>query len=150
MSFYVYLADDGAQTYPMTLTDLRRMRPEVSFPTDMTDADAAPFGFHPVLETPQPAGKFQTLERSALRVDGVWVEKWAATPWTQAQINAATEQQWSVIRAERNLRLAACDWTQLPDAPVDADAWVSYRQALRDITEQSDPFNIVWPETPAA
>ena len=26
--------------------------------------------------------------------------------------------------------------------------WQAYRQALRDITEQPDPFNIVWPETP--
>jgi len=58
------------------------------------------------------------------------------------------EAQWAVIRAERNKLLADCDWTQLADAPVDAAAWAVYRQALRDITEQSDPFNITWPTKP--
>jgi hypothetical protein len=24
------------------------------------------------------------------------------------------------------------------------ESWLIYRQALRDITEQTDPFNIVW------
>ncbi len=59
------------------------------------------------------------------------------------------DRMWSDVRAERNALLAACDWTQLPDAPVDASAWAAYRQALRDITTQPDPFNITWPEEPA-
>jgi hypothetical protein len=37
------------------------------------------------------------------------------------------------------------DWTQVADAPVDKAVWATYRQALRDITTQTDPFNIVWP-----
>lgn len=56
--------------------------------------------------------------------------------------------QWSAIRSERNAKLAVSDWTQLPDAPVDASVWASYRQALRDITQQSDPFDIIWPTAP--
>lgn len=56
--------------------------------------------------------------------------------------------QWERIRSQRNTKLAACDWTQLPDAPVDAAVWATYRQALRDITLQADPFNIVWPTAP--
>lgn len=60
----------------------------------------------------------------------------------------ATPTMWAVIRDERNQRLADCDWTQLSDAPVDAVGWANYRQALRDITEQADPFNITWPENP--
>ena len=59
------------------------------------------------------------------------------------------DAQWAIVRADRNAKLAACDWTQLPDAPVDQAAWATYRQELRDITTQSDPFNIVWPEVPA-
>lgn len=59
------------------------------------------------------------------------------------------DTQWAAIRAERNARLAASDWTQLPDAPVDAAAWATYRQALRDVTQQSDPFNIIWPTEPS-
>lgn len=60
------------------------------------------------------------------------------------------DAQWPVVRAGRNSRLAASDWTQLPDAPVDAAAWAEYRQELRDITDQADPFNIVWPSEPGA
>ncbi len=58
--------------------------------------------------------------------------------------------RWSELRAERDARLAACDWTQLRDAPVDATAWAAYRQALRDLPElTADPANPVWPEPPA-
>ena len=42
--------------------------------------------------------------------------------------------------------LKDCDWTQLLDSPVDKTAWATYRQELRDITTQPDPFNITWPE----
>ena len=56
-----------------------------------------------------------------------------------------TEAQWEIVRSERNLKLAQCDWTQLPDASADAAAWAVYRQALRDITSQANPFNITWP-----
>ncbi len=58
------------------------------------------------------------------------------------------DAQWAMVRADRNARLAASDWTQLPDAPVDAAAWATYRQALRDVTQQPDPFNITWPQEP--
>lgn len=53
-------------------------------------------------------------------------------------------------RLERGRRLMKSDWTQVPDAPVDATAWATYRQALRDITDQAGyPFEITWPEVPA-
>ena len=52
-------------------------------------------------------------------------------------------------RAQRNGLLAASDWTQVPDAPVDQAAWATYRQALRDITAQAGfPTDINWPEAP--
>ena len=53
-------------------------------------------------------------------------------------------------RAERNTMLAASDWTQVADAPVDQAAWATYRQALRDITAQAGfPEIIDWPALPA-
>lgn len=57
------------------------------------------------------------------------------------------ETQWVLVRAERDRRLTACDWTQLPDAPASSQ-WLTYRQALRDITQQVDPFHIAWPALP--
>jgi len=52
--------------------------------------------------------------------------------------NATNEQKWEQIRFGRNSELAATDWTQLEDAPVDKEAWAQYRQALRDLPNQSD------------
>lgn len=66
----------------------------------------------------------------------------------QALQAEAPNAQWKTVRQERNAILAACDWTQLSDARVDALAWAVYRQALRDITTQEDPFNIIWPQEP--
>jgi len=59
------------------------------------------------------------------------------------------ETEWPVVRAQRNALLRACDWTQLQDVPIATkEAWATYRQALRDVTEQADPFAIVWPVAP--
>ena len=56
-------------------------------------------------------------------------------------------------RAERDKLLAETDWTQVLDAPIDAEtreAYRAYRQALRDIPEQEGfPDTITWPELPA-
>ena len=56
---------------------------------------------------------------------------------------------WAQVRAERDRLLAACDWTQVADAPVDQQAWADYRQTLRDIPQDfATPDDVVWPETP--
>lgn len=55
-----------------------------------------------------------------------------------------------LLRRERNNRLEASDWTQMPDAPVDQGSWAEYRQALRDLpANTTDPENPVWPTPPA-
>lgn len=60
------------------------------------------------------------------------------------------EELASAIRAERNAKIAACDWTQVADAPVDQVAWREYRQALRDVTTQPTfPHSVEWPVAPA-
>ena len=52
-------------------------------------------------------------------------------------------------RARRAALLAASDWTQVADAPVESSAWAAYRQALRDIPDQPGfPENINWPAKP--
>jgi hypothetical protein len=55
-----------------------------------------------------------------------------------------------VVVAQRNALLANSDWTQLADVPLTAEMkaqWATYRQALRDITDQSGfPDQINWPE----
>lgn len=60
-----------------------------------------------------------------------------------------TDYAWQWVRADRNRMLKESDWTQGTDAPIASrEAWATYRQELRDITNQPDPLNIVWPEKP--
>jgi hypothetical protein len=69
--------------------------------------------------------------------------------FTPGPTDEDTEQKWVGVRKQRDGLLSATDWTQVADAPVDAQVWADYRQALRDITMQTDPFNIQWPIVPA-
>ena len=73
---------------------------------------------------------------------------YAAKQWV-LNTNVATLN----ISEKREQLLIASDWTQLPNSPLvpeKKEAWATYRQALRDIPEQSGyPFNIVWPTKPA-
>lgn len=59
----------------------------------------------------------------------------------------------AAARAERTRLLAACDWTQLADAPLSTEqqeAWAAYRQALRDVPGQEGfPLSVEWPVPPA-
>lgn len=50
--------------------------------------------------------------------------------------NATNEQKWAQIKLWRNAQLAATDWTQLPDAPVDKQNWANYRKSLRELPDQ--------------
>lgn len=55
-----------------------------------------------------------------------------------------------LARSERNAKLAASDWTQLPDVTLTEEqkaAWSAYRQALRDYMTDWLPGK-PWPVTP--
>jgi len=67
-------------------------------------------------------------------------------PLTAEELQAKVDTQWAMIRNQRNQMLKDTDWTQLEDSPVDKAKWATYRQALRDITTQDDPFKITWPK----
>ena len=76
---------------------------------------------------------------------------------TRLKTNEETENdkqnKWKDIREERNKKLEKCDWTQLADSPLTNQKqteWQIYRQELRDITKQSNPFSIEWPTPPGA
>jgi hypothetical protein len=72
-----------------------------------------------------------------------------------AELQAAEPMR--LLRIERNLLIQQTDWRATVDYPnPDKQAWLDYRQALRDLPETADPqldengqlTNIVWPEEP--
>lgn len=77
-------------------------------------------------------------------VNGVAVPKDAAAIEQQEIARAMV-----MLRRKRDVILARCDWTQVPDAPVDQAAWAVYRQQLRDLpSNTTDPRDIQWPTPP--
>ena len=53
------------------------------------------------------------------------------------------------MRNHRNHLLKESDWTQVADAPVDQQAWATYRQTLRDFPATWTPGpEADFPDTP--
>ena len=136
------------------ITNLQMAFPNVSIPLSITPEDLNALGVDPVLEGPQPIlTRFQSAIRTGPEQDskGNWMWVYVAVDYTPEQIEQATVQQWIIVRADRDGRLQESDWTQLSDVPLTEEKkaeWVVYRQALRDVTNQPDPFEITWPTKP--
>lgn len=119
-------------------------------------------GVDPVFEGPQAIGgtvyqysQFSGIEKLS---DGKWYTKYILGPvfvdndeFTAAEQEAAYKamkdaEQANSVRQERNRLISESDWTQLPDSPVDKEAWAAYRQELRDVPTQAGfPWNVEWP-----
>ena len=63
---------------------------------------------------------------------------------------------WKVIRRERDRRLQASDWTQIPNNQLSGSKeteWATYRQALRNIPstnpDVTDTNQVSWPTEPS-
>ena len=98
-----------------------------------------------VIEVPDPVRPDDNLFTSVENPDG----SWTATPRTADDLAARLAQQAAAVRADRNARLAATDWTQIADSTADKPAWATYRQALRDVPAQVGfPQSVTWPEQP--
>jgi hypothetical protein len=141
---YAKVQDGEVVAYPYGPSELMRDNPGVSFPSPMPDIALERYGIIPVQPTNPPS--FDQIAENCLRV---LTETWLVSPATSDEIASRTAEAAANVRAQRNQLLAECDWTQLPDAPVDATAWSLYRQALRDITKQPGfPTSVTWPVKP--
>ena len=150
-------------------TDLRLENRNVSFPkvwnTNVFDA----LGIDPVLAAPAPApsAEFKVVTRNGAVQDsnGNWVQAWVEkemfkeytdgegnTITVQAQKDAKTAADLAAREAaEREVRdtlLKETDHFALSDVTM-TDAMRTYRQALRDVPQQSEfPNTITWPKKP--
>jgi len=114
-----------------------------SIPRGATGLDA--FGLYPIVGDEPSHTERQRIAGPKYVFDGTQVNR----VFTVEAI--PDEEKAGQVRAERNGKLTSSDWTQIADAPVDKAAWATYRQALRDVTAQTGfPWNIQWPEAPAA
>lgn len=130
----IYHSSDIAEIYPTTI-------------------DGSKNGFYlvPVQATERPVTTpyEKTYEELPCQdSNGDWRQVWSVIKLSDEEIESIKIEKWTSIRELRNEKLTNCDWTQMPDAPIKDSDWHPYRQALRDITTQSDPFNIIWPSPP--
>jgi hypothetical protein len=71
-------------------------------------------------------------------VNGVHTE----SPFTEEELSKDHEES---IKKQRLTLLKESDWVVLPHSPVTGtklEEWVTYRQALRDITKQKPPYTL--------
>jgi hypothetical protein len=131
--------------------EFRALFPNTGFPAQLTEAIINDFGGDVVFEGPQAQPtRYQVAFRDSVeQIEGKWYTKYSVADMDADAKEATDAHQAQAVRSDRNTKLAASDWTQVADAPVDQATWATYRQALRDITAQAGfPWTINWPEAP--
>jgi hypothetical protein len=147
---YLRIIDENI-TYPYSINQLRKDFPNVSIPHEITDEILLTFGMYNVNPTPKPNDYTKNIiEDTPQLIDGLYYQKWILEDITENEIQNKIEYKWSEIRNLRNELLIECDWTVLPDSPIGekVNEWIVYRQELRNVTNQANPFFISWPTQP--
>jgi hypothetical protein len=142
----------------ITDAQFKALYPNTSFPAVI---DYAAWGYDVIFEGAQATGAtvYQySMRQGVEQIEDKWYTKYVLGPIFEDPEEEAAykarldEEQAGRVRADRNARLAACDWTQVDDAPFDnvtKAAWAAYRQTLRDISSQAGfPWTVEWPAEP--
>lgn len=141
---HVKITNGNVDTYPYNVGKLRRDNPNTSFPKRISDEVLAEWGVYPVTVEDQPSytERTQTLTQEAAPTGSgsSWTIGWTVTDKLAEEVQKFDDNVAASNRYQRNSLLSGSDWTQVADAPVDATAWATHRQALRDITSHAN-----WP-----
>jgi len=141
---YVKITAGGLKKYPYSLNEFRASKRNVSFPKDIPTEILEANNIFVVKEIAPPNIDTKTHKYTCdvELIEGEWTQVWTTSelPQEVAERN---------VRTYRDRLLVKSDWTQVPDSPVSSETWATYRQALRDVTEQEGfPYNVTWPTEP--
>jgi hypothetical protein len=150
---YIKTTNGQIDKFPYTVGQLRRDHPNVSFPKQIPADDLAAFGVYTVDAVAPPAYDSRTQsigQDQPTLTDGKWAVGWTVTDKTSEELAQQDAEQAKTVRADRNTKLAATDWTQGKDIPDNVSStWAAYRQALRDVPAQAGfPWEVTWPTQP--
>jgi hypothetical protein len=107
---------------------------------ELSTEELATLGFVPVEDPPVPSATQKVI----------WDAGWALIDKSEEELAAELATAWAELRAERDRRLNATDFRMVIDAPWPTAPWAAYRQALRDLPENTtDPLAPEWPAPPA-
>lgn len=149
MTIYAKIENDQVTEYPLTEYQIKSRFTNVSWVIGEFDP---PEGYVRVNETTKPT--YDAITENCVEGTPVcvteWMQVWSVLPASPEEIAERTAALADSIRTQRNAKLSASDWTQLPDVTIATKPdWATYRQALRDITTQPGfPTNITWPTEP--
>jgi hypothetical protein len=141
---YVKVENGEVVKFPYSMEDLRSENTNISFPENMTDEFLASYNVFPVFEERNNAStdlKTERITESIVFEDGVWKQKYN-------KVSLSNEESAQRVRNHRDSLLRRTDWTALSDVTMPTEM-ATYRQALRDITDQEGfPLSVTWPTAP--
>ena len=152
----MYLKVSGSTiTYPYSIQNLKNENPNTSFPTIIADSLLESFNIYKV--EPRSSGYDSDDLKDVTEVTptlsgSIYIQTYTISDADTETINKRREIKWSEVRSGRDSLLSESDWTQFNDSPISGSTltdWQTYRQSLRDITNQSDPYDITWPNRPS-
>jgi len=133
---------------------LRELYPSTHFPADIQDHHLEDFDGWVIAQddftTPSYDIAKEKLEFTYELQGEVVKGFYKVVKLSAGEKESAQESQWNIVRYNRNNLLKATDYLMVTDVfskftKTKQDAIVEYRQALRDITDGSNAFNVVYP-----
>ena len=150
---YAKIENGEVIKYPYSIEDLRKDNPDVSFPSIIDETTKSRYNMLLIQKVEIQSDYTKNIsEDSPELFDGVWTQTWSVVDATEEEINQRLTNKWQEVRDQRGGMLNSSDWTQLPDSPLTEEqknAWRQYRQELRDITNQANPFEVIYPVQPS-
>jgi len=158
---YAKIVDDEVVEWPLHDIDLKERHSEVSLPEKPSTEDFESLGYvaiNPLVDIPISQDKDNIVVLGDLEKDsdGNWVRTYVLSPITNENEKLARlDRQWALIRQQRDTLFKETDWRVLRSlrestlelTPTeDISVLEQYRDDLANITDQDDPFNIIWPE----
>jgi len=133
---------------------LRELYPSTHFPAVITQSSLEGFDDWYVTQDDVTVPEF---DNSTKKIS--WTYEWNAGAvvgsykvlnLTASEKAAEKEARWSQVKYHRDNTIASTDYLMTSDvfatfSESDKAKIIAYRQGLRDITEQEDPFNLTWP-----
>lgn len=136
MAYFVQIDSDGNPTSGLMIYD---NIVSLMGTVDFTEEDLNESGFATVTNSDEPFfpdGRYNATRGDVVKNEDGEIEQL----WDIEEISPEEKyNRW--IERKRHSLLYTSDWTMLPDSPLsatDKEAWADYRQALRDLPQNTD------------
>lgn len=141
--------------HPIVENNFKQLFTNISFPQYLTpeSVEGTGFGMYEFSQVPAAEKYQKVIEVDPIKDEqGFWRQTWSIVDMNDEEKAVEDERKANEVRVQRDFLLMQCDWTQLDDAPITNAKkleWATYRQALRDIPEQTGfPWDVNFPQKP--